>query len=142
AMTDPEGRSVGATFLRNNLSKRSICVDLKSDEGRQLVLDLAPRFAVVAENSKAGAMARLRLAYDDVAAVAPACVYVSVSGFGNTVDTPYRSWPAFAPVIEAMSGIYELKRVGDRPPVPAPVGALGDIGAALFAVIGIQAALR
>jgi crotonobetainyl-CoA:carnitine CoA-transferase CaiB-like acyl-CoA transferase len=41
-----------------------------------------------------------------------------------------------------MSGIYELKRVGDQPPVPAPVGALGDIGAALFAVIGIQAALR
>lgn len=42
AMTDPEGRQVGATFLRNNLSKRSICVDLKSDDGRALVLELAP----------------------------------------------------------------------------------------------------
>ena len=44
AMSDPEGRSVGATFLRNNLNKRSMCVDLKRGDGRQLVLDLAPRF--------------------------------------------------------------------------------------------------
>ena len=142
AMTDPDGRRVGATFLRNNLSKRSICVDLKTPEGRDLVLRLAPRFDVVAENSKAGAMKRLGLGYDDIAAVHPACVYVSVSGFGNTVATPYSGWPAFAPVVEAMSGIYELKRVGDGPPVVAPVGALGDIGAALFATIGVLAALR
>jgi formyl-CoA transferase len=65
-----------------------------------------------------------------------------VSGFGNTTDSPYGSWPAFAPVVEAMSGIYEFKRTGDDPPLVAPVGALGDIGAALYAVIGIQAALR
>ena len=71
AMADPEGRLVGATFLRNNLNKRSITVNLKSDEGRQLVLDLAPRFDIVAENSKAGAIARLGLGYDDVAAVHP-----------------------------------------------------------------------
>ena len=142
AMTDPEGRRVGATFLRNNLNKRSICVDLKSPRGRDLVLDLAKRFDVVAENSKAGAMTRLGLGYDDVAAVHPAVVYVSVSGFGNTVATPYQSWPAFAPVVEAMSGIYEMKRVGDAPPLVAPVGALGDIGAALFAAIGTLAALR
>ena len=71
AMADPQGRPVGATFLRNNLSKRSICIDLKSDEGRQLVLDLAPRFDVVAENFKAGALARMGLGYEQVAAVHP-----------------------------------------------------------------------
>src|SRR5487761_256098 len=54
AMTDPAGRQVGATFLRNNLGKRSICVNLKDPRGRDLVLRLAPRFDVVAENSKAG----------------------------------------------------------------------------------------
>ena len=89
AMEDPDGRQVGATFLRNNLSKRSICVDLKSDEGRKIVLDLAPRFDVVAENFKAGGLARLGLGYDDVAAVHPGVVYLSVSGFGNTTDSPY-----------------------------------------------------
>jgi formyl-CoA transferase len=142
AMTAPDGRQVGATFLRNNLGKRSICVNLKDPRGRELVLELAKHFDVVAENSKAGAMARLGLGYSDIAAVHPAAVYVSVSGFGNSVATPYRDWPAYAPIVEAMSGIYEMKRVGDEPPAVAPVGGLGDISAALFAAIGILAALR
>ncbi len=142
AMLDPSGRAVGATFLRNNLNKRSICIDLKHPRGRELVLELATRVDVVAENSKAGAMARLGLGYEDIAAVNPRAVYVSVSGFGTTVPTPYRDWPAFAPIVEAMSGIYEMKRTGDQPPTVAPVGALADIGAALFAAIGILAALR
>lgn len=147
AMLDPDGRAVGATFLRNNLGKRSICVDLKSPAGRDLVLRLAPRFDVVAENSKAGAMARLGLGYADVAAVHPRVVYLSVSGFGHAATpgearSPYDAWPAFAPIVEAMSGIYELKRRGDNPPLVAPVGALGDIGSGLYAVIGVLAALR
>jgi crotonobetainyl-CoA:carnitine CoA-transferase CaiB-like acyl-CoA transferase len=147
AMTDPEGRPIGATFLRNNLGKRSICIDLKSPQGRDLVLRLAPRFDVIAENSRAGAMARLGLGYDDVAAVHPGAIYLSVSGFGNRPDehgnpSPYDSWPAFAPIVEAMSGIYEFKREGDAPPLVAPVGALGDIGSALYGVIGVLAALR
>ena len=142
AMTDPEGRQIGATFLRNNLNKRSICVNLRDPRGRQLVLDMAPHFDVIAENSKAGSLGRLGLSYDDIAAVHPSAIYVSVSGFGNLTPTPYSTWPAFAPVVEAMSGIYELKRIGDGPPLVSPVGALGDIGAALFATIGILAALR
>ncbi|MCU0310166.1 MAG: CoA transferase [Acidimicrobiales bacterium] len=142
SVTDPDGRTVGATFLRNNLGKRSICVDLKAPEGRQLVLDLAPRFDVVAENFKGGALRRMGLGYDDVAVVHPAVVYVSVSGFGNTVETPYDGWPAYAAVAEAMSGIYDYKREPGRPPVVSPVGALGDIGTALFATIGLLAALR
>ena len=142
AMADPEGRPVGATFLRANLNKRSICVDLKAPAGRDLVLRLAPRFDVIAENFKAGTADRLGLGYTDIAAVHPAGIYLSVSGFGNTGGSPYREWPAFAPVVEAMSGIYEFKRRGDDPPLVAPVGALGDIGTALFAVVGILAALR
>jgi formyl-CoA transferase len=87
-------------------------------------------------------MARLGLGYSHIAEVNPRAIYVSVSGFGNTVETPYRDWPAYAPVVEAMSGLYEMKRVDGHPPQPAPAGALGDIGAALFATIGILAALR
>lgn len=141
SVADPRGRPVGATFLRTNLGKRSICVDLKAERGRQLVLDLVPRFDVVAENFRAGALDRLGLAYTDVAAVHPRAVYLSVSGFGHS-GSPYGDLPAFAPVAEAMSGIYELKRRGDEPPVVAPVGALGDIGTALFGVVGVLAALR
>ena len=142
AMLDPDGRPVGATFLRNNLGKHSLGIDLKKPEGRELFLALAGRFDIVAENFKAGTMDRLGLAYDDLAAVHPRLIYVSISGFGNAAETPYRDWPAYASIVEAMSGIYEYKSGPDTPPVTIPVGALGDISSALFAVIGMLAALR
>ena len=141
-ITDPDGRFVGATYLRNNLDKKSICVDLKAPEGKQLILDLAPKFDIVAENFKGGALARMGLGYEDIAAVHPGVIYLSVSGFGNTVETPYDGWPAYAAVAEAMSGIYDYKLEPGRPPAVSPVGALGDIGTALFGTIGILAALR
>jgi len=141
-ITDPDGRFVGATYLRNNLDKKSICVDLKAPEGKQLILDLAPKFDIVAENFKGGALSRMGLGYDDIAAVHPGVIYLSVSGFGNTVATPYDGWPAYAAVAEAMSGIYDYKLEPGRPPAVSPVGALGDIGTALFGTIGILAALR
>jgi len=138
-MLDPDGRRNGATFLRNNFTKRSVGLDLKAPEGRDLFLRLAPRFDVVAENFKAGTMERLGLGYDVIAAAHPTVVHVSLSGFGT--DSPYRDWSAYASVVEAMSGIYQYKS-GDQPPTTIPVGALGDISSALFAVIGILAALR
>ncbi len=142
AMEDPEGRAVGATFLRNNLSKKSVGLDLKAPAGKQLFLDLVPQFDVVAENFKAGTMDRLGLGYEDVRAVHPGVIYVSVSGFGNRDDSPYREWPAYASIVEAMSGIYAWAQRPGEPPRPNPVGALGDISSALFGVIGILAALR
>jgi len=142
AMVQPDGGKAGATFLRNNLNKRSITVDLKNPRGRELILQLAPKFDIVAENFKGGALTRMGLGYDDVRAVHPGVVYLSVSGFGNTVESPYGAWPAYAAVAEAMSGVYEWKRQPDQPPLVSPVGALGDIGTALFGVIGVLAALR
>jgi len=131
----------GATFVRNNLGKRSVAIDLKSDVGRDLFLGLVPRFDVVAENFKAGAMARLGLGYDALKSVHAAVIYVSVSGFGAG-DSPYADWPAYSAIVEAMSGIYEYTRRPDEAPRANPVGALGDISAALFATIGVLAALR
>jgi crotonobetainyl-CoA:carnitine CoA-transferase CaiB-like acyl-CoA transferase len=142
AMIDPEGRAVGATYLRNNLGKRSLGIDLKTAEGRDLFLALAANFDEVAENFKAGTMERMGLGYDVISARYPRAIYVSISGFGNATDTPYRDWPAYASIVEAMSGIYDYKSGPDRPPVTIPVGALGDISSALFAVIGVLAALR
>lgn len=146
-MSDPDGRHVGATFLRNNLGKRSIALDLKHPQGRELFVSLAGRFDVVAENFKPGTMERLGLGYEQLAQHWPQMVYVSVSGFGNTVfggtaESPYRNWPAYAPVVEAMSGIYDYRREPGRAPVVAPMGGVADIGAALFASVGILAALR
>jgi formyl-CoA transferase len=142
AMKDPQGRSTGATFLRNNLGKRSIAIDLKSPRGRDLVLRLAPRFDVVAENFRAGTLRRLGLGYDDVAKVHPKVVYASITGFGADEQSPYSSWSAFAPVVEAMSGFYDQKRRPDQPPPVGVAGALGDTSSGLFALIDILAALR
>jgi len=146
AMEDPNGRSVGATFLRNNMSKQSVAIDLKSPQGRQLVLDLAPHFDVVCENFRAGAIERLHLGYEDLVAVHPQLIYCSLSGFGHALEdgstSPYGEWPALAAVVEAMSGIYEMKRSPGKPPTVSPMGALGDISTALFSAIGILAALR
>ncbi len=141
AMTDPQGRKVGATYLRNNFDKRSVGLDLKAPEGRELFLQLAGNFDVIAENFKPGTMDRMGLGYDAIAAKYPSAIYVSISGFGNTADSPYRDWPAYASIVEAMSGIYDYRHPGE-PPITIPVGALGDISSALFGVVGILAALR
>jgi len=141
-MTDPHGRQVGATFLRNNLSKRSIGIDIKHPQGKQLLLELAPKFDVFAENFKAGTLVKLGLDYESVAAVHPRVIYLSVSGFGNTGESPYKAWPAYAGVAESMSGLYSWSTPRNTPPSISPLGALGDTGSAVFAVIGVLAALR
>ncbi|MGA4543745.1 CaiB/BaiF CoA transferase family protein [Uniformispora flossi] len=142
AMSDPDGRKVGITFLRNNLGKRSMTVDLKNPEGLALVRELAKKADIVCENFKAGVAARLGLGYEDINKINPRAVYLSVSGFGNTTETPYAGWPAYAPVAEGMAGLYEFKRTPGVAPTVSPLGALGDTGSALFAIIGVLAALR
>ena len=138
-LVDPEGRKVGATFLRNNFNKRSVGIDLKDPAGRELFLDLAGGFDVVAENFKAGTLERFGLGYAAIAERHPRVVHVSLSGFGS--ESPYQDFPAYASIVEAMSGIYAYK-TPDGPPTTIPVGALGDISTALFATVGILAALR
>ena len=139
---DPYGRRVGATFLRNNLSKKSVGIDLKSPEGLELVRTLAGRFDVFCENFKAGTADRLGLGFADLNERFPALIYLSVSGFGHDRASPYVDRAAYASIVEGMSGIYEYKRRDGRPPTANPVGALGDISSALFGVIGVLTALR
>jgi crotonobetainyl-CoA:carnitine CoA-transferase CaiB-like acyl-CoA transferase len=142
AIRDADGRQVGATFLRNNLSKKSIGIDLKRPEGGALLRRLVPRYDVLAENFRPGTLERLGLGYADLAALHPGLVYVSVSGFGGLTPSPYRDWPAYAVVAEAMGGFYTFRPEPGRLPNIGVAGALGDIGSALFAAIGTLAALQ
>jgi formyl-CoA transferase len=139
---DADGRDVGATYLRNNLGKKSIGLDLKHPRGADLLKRLAPHYDVVAENFKPGTMERLGVGYDVLAACHPGLVYVSVSGFGSLLPTPYGDWPAYAVVAEAMGGFYSFRPEPGRLPNIGVAGALGDIGSALFAAIGTLAALE
>jgi formyl-CoA transferase len=142
SIRDDDGQDVGATYLRNNLGKKSIGVDLKDPRGVELVKRLVLHYDVVAENFKPGTMERLGLGYDALAADHPALVYVSVSGFGSLLPTPYGAWPAYAVVAEAMGGFYSFRPEPGRLPNIGVAGALGDIGSALFAAIGTLAALE
>ncbi|HKA14026.1 MAG TPA: CoA transferase [Myxococcota bacterium] len=142
SIRDADGRDVGATYLRNNLGKKSIGIDLKHPRGVELVRRLVRRYDVVAENFKPGTMERLGLGYDALASDHPGLVYVSVSGFGSLLPTPYGTWPAYAVVAEAMGGLYSFRPEPGRPPNVGVAGALGDIGSALFAAIGTLAALE
>jgi formyl-CoA transferase len=141
-ITDRDGRRVGATYLRNNLGKRSIGIDLKTPGGAALVRRLVPHFDVLAENFTPGTMNRMGLGPDALLALHPPLVYVSISGFGHLAPSPCADWPAYAPVVEAMAGLYEPTRRPGEPPPVVVAGALGDNASALYALIGTLAALR
>ncbi|MBF81980.1 MAG: CoA transferase [Actinobacteria bacterium] len=142
AVNDVYGNQIGATFIRNNLSKKSIGIDLKHDLGQKIFKELLPKFDVVAENFKAGTMQNFGLDYPSLEPLDKSLIYLSISGFGHDSGSPYVDWPAFAPIAEAMSGLYTFNRTPDEELKVSPAGALGDTGTGLFAVIAILAALR
>jgi len=142
SLTDVDGRQAGATFMRNNLGKKSLAIDLKDPKGVELVKKLVPHYDVVAENFKPGTMERLGLGYDVLEPLHPGLIYVAVSGFGSLLDTPYGHWPAYAVLPEAMGGFYSFRPEPGRKPNIQVAGALGDISSSLFAAIGMLAALQ
>ncbi|MEM7141867.1 MAG: CoA transferase [Actinomycetota bacterium] len=93
---------MSSLYLVCNRGKRSIAVDIQTDEGREIVLQLAAESDVVIENFRPGVMDRLGLGYDAVKAVNPDVVYASLSGFGT--DGPYRDRSAYDTVIQAYAG--------------------------------------
>ena len=141
-MHDPQGRFIGATFLRNNLSKKSVTVDLKKDAGRELVLSLAPHFDVLAENFKSGALDRMGLGYDDVVKVAPERDLRVAVGLRRQRFALHRL--ACVRVDRGVDvGHLRLRARRRRDPAAQPRRARsGDISSGLFATIGILAALR
>jgi crotonobetainyl-CoA:carnitine CoA-transferase CaiB-like acyl-CoA transferase len=141
AVEDTDGSLVGATYVRSNLGKKSLALDLKSDKGRSVFLRLLPHVDVVAENLSSGAMERLGLGPGEVLRDHPSLIYVSISGFGRQAAGAYSNWPAYTTVAEAMAGFMEAARPADERPRVGTAGALGDLGTALFGVIGIVVAL-
>ena len=105
-------RHFTAAFVNNNRNKRSISVDAKSPEGRQVVLDLARTADVFVQNYRPGVMARLGLDYDDLKAVKPDLIYVSMSGWGEL--GPYAHKPVYDPIIQALSGLASVQAGSDH----------------------------
>lgn len=126
-------------FAQYNRHKRDISVDLRSDEGKEIIKQLVKKADILVENFRPGVMAKLGLSYEVLKEINPKLVYCAISGFGQS--GPYSSRPAFDNNAQALSGIWSINGYPDRPPVR--VGTIiGDLSASLYAAIGIMIALR
>ena len=126
-------------FNAVNRGKRGIVVDFKADGGREIILRLVAGADVLVENARPGVMARRGLGYGDLKAVNPGLVYASISGYGQT--GPHGARGGFDLVAQGVSGIMSVTGEPGGPPVKAGI-PLTDLGAGLFAVTGILAALH
>jgi crotonobetainyl-CoA:carnitine CoA-transferase CaiB-like acyl-CoA transferase len=134
----PFWNGVSCYFLSANRNKKSIVVDLKTQEGRNIVLTLAGRSDVFVENFRPRTVERLGIDYGTLAELNPRLVYCSLSGFGQ--DGPRAQEPAYDLLMQGFAGLMGLTGVPDEPPVRAGL-PVTDLAAALFAVSGILAAL-
>lgn len=120
-------------------NKQSVCVDLRTPEGRDIVRKLAGQCQILIENFRPGRMEEWGLGYEDLATDNPALVMVRISGFGQT--GPYSRRPGFGNIAESMGGIRYITGWPDRPPLRVGL-SIGDGIAALYATIGTLLALR
>src|SRR5262245_20672297 len=135
----PFVEGVGALFAQLNAGKRNVSIDIRQDEGAQLVGHLAERSDVLVENYRPGALARHGLGYDTLAARQPRLIYVSISGFGQ--DGPWAARRGHAPLLHAEAGTMEVAaRLRGTEPVPE-VHQHADLYSGFLATGAVCAAL-
>ncbi|ETN92557.1 Formyl-coenzyme A transferase [Gammaproteobacteria bacterium MOLA455] len=138
--TDPNNSldGMGAYYITLNRNKKSVAVDLKSEEGLALFKDLVCNVDIVISNFGAGVPERLGIDYGSLSAVNPRIITCTVSGFGS--DGPGSKRPAFDQVAQAMGGGMSI--TGPNPETMVRAGIpIGDLGGGMFGVMGILAAL-
>ncbi|KRB68004.1 CaiB/BaiF CoA transferase family protein [Noviherbaspirillum sp. Root189] len=144
-MKDAEGRDTAnaAYYLSTNRGKKSITVDLASEEGQQIIRELVRDADVVVENYKVGTLARYGLAYEDLRPLNPRLVYCSITGFGQ--DGPYASLPGYDFVFQGMGGLMSITGHADGEPGGGPIKsgvAISDLLTGMYATTAILAALE
>ncbi len=143
-LKDRDGRdtSESAYFLSANRGKQSITVDISNSEGQHLIRDLAVESDVFIENFKVGGLAAKGLAADDLLALNPRLIYLSITGFGQ--NGPLAAQPGYDYLIQAMGGLMSITGVEDGAPGAGPqrVGvAISDLTTGLYGAAGILSAL-
>ncbi|MEM6681442.1 MAG: CoA transferase [Pseudomonadota bacterium] len=137
-MAPPWQGDQAAGFLMLNRNKRGIAVNLKDPRGKQIVRDLVKTTDITVENFRKGTLDRLGIGYDVLKEINPGLIFAEISGYGRT--GPYADKGGFDVVAQGMSGVLSVTGEAEgRPPVKAGV-PVADIGAGLYAVIGILAA--
>ncbi|MGV1869860.1 succinate--glutarate CoA-transferase [Agrobacterium rosae] len=134
-----DGDNLSAAYYHStNRGKRSITVDLKTDEGRQTVRRLVKTADVVIENFKHGGLEKYGLDYQSLRALNPKLIYCSITGFGQT--GPYADFAGYDYIVQGMSGFMSITGEPDGQPMKAGV-AVADIFTGIYSVTAIQAAL-
>lgn len=128
-----------AYYLSVNRNKRSITLDIKSEQGKQIIRDLARESDIVVENFKRGTFERLGLGFDDLRRDNPGLIWANVSGYGPT--GPLADKPGYDFIAQGEAGIMAITGEPDGEPMKVGV-AIVDITAGLFAAVGVLAALN
>jgi crotonobetainyl-CoA:carnitine CoA-transferase CaiB-like acyl-CoA transferase len=131
-------QDMGLAYLKRARGKKSMMLDLKSEEGRRILLAMAARADVVVENFSADVADRLGVGYKQVRAANPSIVYCSISGYGAT--GPTRHAKAYDTMVQAAVGLMSMTGQPDGPPVKV-ASPLSDAVSGVFAAQGIVAAL-
>jgi crotonobetainyl-CoA:carnitine CoA-transferase CaiB-like acyl-CoA transferase len=129
---------MGAYYLTLNRNKKSVCIDLKSEAGHAVFLDLVRHADVVFDNFSVGVPRRLRIDHETLAAVNPRIITCSVTGFGETGPDTQR--PAFDQVVQAMGGGMSITGTPETGPIRSGI-PIGDLGGGIFGAMGVLAAL-
>ncbi len=139
--TDPDYSrdGMGAYFMTLNRGKKSICLNLKSAEGKEIFYDLVRKADIVFDNFGAGVPKRLEIDHDTLAKINPKIITCSVTGFGETGPDTQR--PAFDQVVQAMGGGMSITGLPNHEPVRAGI-PIADLGGGIFGIIGVLAALQ
>ncbi|MEU3274101.1 formyl-CoA transferase [Saccharomonospora sp. NPDC006951] len=124
-------------FTMLNCNKRSITLNMKSEEGKRIFTEMLPRFDVLAENFGPGAVDRMGFTWERLQELNPRLIYASIKGFG---DGPYTHFKAYEVVAQAMGGSMSTTGFEDGPPL-ATGAQIGDSGTGIHTVAGILAAL-
>lgn len=133
------GEGDAAYYLAANRNKRSVAIDFAHPEGAELVRKLAPQCQIFVENFRPGSLKKYGLDYASIAAINPAIVYCSITGFGQT--GPYAKRPGYDYIIQGMGGLMSLTGAPKGEPMKSAV-AVADLFTGMYAVTTILAALR
>ena len=131
-------KEFGAYFLTLNRNKKSVSLDLKSDEGLKVFYDLVQTADVVLNNFSAGVVKKLKVDFDSLKKINPRIITCSITGFGET--GPHSSRPAYDQIVQAYSGGMSITGPDVNTPTRAGI-PIGDLGSGLYSVIGILSAL-
>ncbi|MBV1882117.1 MAG: CoA transferase [Pseudomonadales bacterium] len=128
----------GVYFIQQNRGKKSVCVDMKSEQGRDIIYQLVEQVDIVLENFAPGAIGRLGLTWEKVHSLNPNCIMCSISTFGQ--EGPLSTLPGYDFIGQAYAGITSM--IGDKENGPyIPIAAMGDTMTGAHALAAINGAL-